>query len=110
MKHALIAYFLGNIFAKNCCNRTVCVKIIASQKLDIFWDSVIIMVAHFGLSESLTLYERLRVFIFFFKALSPTSTFEFMGLEGWECEIWPLSDFSSAAGFQHCILRYRAFA
>jgi len=34
----LIAYFLGNICAKNCCNRTVYVKIIASQRWDVFWD------------------------------------------------------------------------
>jgi len=31
IKHILIAYFLGNIFAKNCRNRTVYVQIIASQ-------------------------------------------------------------------------------
>ena len=32
----LIAYFLGNIFAKNCCNRIVYVKITASQRWDDF--------------------------------------------------------------------------
>ena len=32
IKYILIAYFLGNIFAKNCRNRTVYVKIIASCK------------------------------------------------------------------------------
>jgi len=32
----LIAYFLSNIYAKNCHNRTVCAKIIASQRWDIF--------------------------------------------------------------------------
>jgi len=32
IKYILIAYFIGNIYAKNCCNRTVCVKIIASCK------------------------------------------------------------------------------
>ena len=32
IKYIMIAYFLGNIFAKNCRNRTVCVKIIASCK------------------------------------------------------------------------------
>jgi len=31
-KYILTAYFLGNIFAKNCRNRTVYVKIIASCK------------------------------------------------------------------------------
>jgi len=32
LKYILIAYFLGNIYAKNCRNQTVCVKIIASCK------------------------------------------------------------------------------
>ena len=32
IKYSLIAYFLGNIFAKNCRNRAVYVKIIASCK------------------------------------------------------------------------------
>ena len=32
IKYILIAYFLGNIYAKNCRNRTVYVKIIASCK------------------------------------------------------------------------------
>ena len=42
IKYVLIAYFLGNIFAKNCCNRTVCVglKITASQRWDVLWDTV----------------------------------------------------------------------
>jgi len=36
IKHILIAYFLGNTCAKNYCNRTVYVKIIASQKVGRF--------------------------------------------------------------------------
>jgi len=40
IKYVFIAYFLGNISAKNCCNRTVYVKIIASQRWDFFWDTV----------------------------------------------------------------------
>ena len=32
IKYILIAYFLGNIYAKNCRNRTVYVKLIASCK------------------------------------------------------------------------------
>ena len=36
IKYVLIAYFLGNIFAKNCCNRMVHVKIISSQRRDVF--------------------------------------------------------------------------
>ena len=36
IKCILIAYFLGNIFAKNCCSRTVYLKIIASQRWDVF--------------------------------------------------------------------------
>ena len=35
-KYILIAYFLGNIYAKNCRNRTVYVNIIASQKVGRF--------------------------------------------------------------------------
>jgi len=38
IKYSLIAYFLGNICAKNCRNRTVRVKIIAScKRWDVFW-------------------------------------------------------------------------
>jgi len=40
IKYVLITYFLGNIFAKNWCNRTANVKIIASQRWDVFWDTV----------------------------------------------------------------------
>jgi len=36
IKYVLIAYFLHNIFAKNCFNRTVYVKIIARQMWDVF--------------------------------------------------------------------------
>jgi len=36
IKYVLIAYFLGNICAKNCRNRTVYVKIIASCKGETF--------------------------------------------------------------------------
>ena len=35
-KHCLISYFMGNTCAKNYCNRTVYVKIIASQMWDVF--------------------------------------------------------------------------
>jgi len=41
IKYVLIVYFLSNIFAKNCCNRDVYVKIIASQRWDVFWDTVL---------------------------------------------------------------------
>jgi len=37
--YILIAYFLGNIFAKNCRNRTVYVKIIASCKGGTFFET-----------------------------------------------------------------------
>ena len=40
IKYILIAYFLGNICAKNYHNQTVYVKIIASQMWDVFWDTV----------------------------------------------------------------------
>jgi len=36
IKYILIAYFLGNILTKNCCNQTTYVKIIASQRWDVF--------------------------------------------------------------------------
>ena len=39
-KHRLISYFLRNAFAKNYRNRFVCVKIIASQRWDVYWDTV----------------------------------------------------------------------
>jgi len=39
-KHRLISYFLSNTSAKNYHNRSVCVKIIASQRRDVFWDTV----------------------------------------------------------------------
>jgi len=40
IKYILIAYFLGKICPKNCCNRTMYVKIIASRRWDVFWDTV----------------------------------------------------------------------
>jgi len=40
VKYTLIAYFLGNTCAKNYRNRTMYVKIIASQRWDVFWDTV----------------------------------------------------------------------
>jgi len=36
IKHILIAYFLSNICAKNCRSRTMYVKIISSQRWDVF--------------------------------------------------------------------------
>ena len=42
-KHHLISYFLSNTSAKNYCNQIVCVKIIASQSWDVFWDTVLIL-------------------------------------------------------------------
>jgi len=39
IKYILIAYFLGNIYTKNCCNRTVYVKIIASCKGGTFFET-----------------------------------------------------------------------
>ena len=40
IKYILIAYFLRNICANNCRSRIVYVKIIASQRWDVFWDTV----------------------------------------------------------------------
>ena len=39
IKYILIACFLGNIYAKNCRNRTVYVKIIASCKVGTFFET-----------------------------------------------------------------------
>ena len=39
-KHRMIPYFLSNISAKSCLNRIVYVKIIASWRWDVFWDTV----------------------------------------------------------------------
>ena len=39
IKYILIAYFLGSIYAKNCRNRTVYVKIIASCKGGTFFET-----------------------------------------------------------------------
>ena len=43
IKYILIAYFLGNICAKNCRNRNVYINIIASQRWDVFWETVYIL-------------------------------------------------------------------
>jgi len=39
-RHRLISYLLSNTSAKNYYNWIVCVKIIASQRWDVFWDTV----------------------------------------------------------------------
>ena len=39
IKYILVAYFHGHICSKNCRNRNVSVKSIASQKWDVFWDT-----------------------------------------------------------------------
>jgi len=40
VKRRLIAYVIGNISAKNYQNPFMCVKVIASQRWDVFWDTV----------------------------------------------------------------------
>jgi len=40
VKRLLIAYFIGNIYAKKDQNPFMCVKVIASQRWDVFWDTV----------------------------------------------------------------------
>jgi len=40
VKRLLIAYFIGNISAKKYQNPFMCVKVIASQWWDVFWDTV----------------------------------------------------------------------
>ena len=44
IKYVLIAYFLSNILAKNCCNRMVYVKIIASQRWDVSFETECVLV------------------------------------------------------------------
>jgi len=39
IKYVLIAYFLGSIIAKNCCNRTVYVKVITTQRWDVSFET-----------------------------------------------------------------------
>jgi len=40
VKRLLIAYFMSNLSAKNYQNPFTCVKVIASQMQDVFWDTV----------------------------------------------------------------------
>jgi len=40
VKHLLIVYFIGNISAKKYPNPFMCIKVIASQRWDVFWDTV----------------------------------------------------------------------
>ena len=42
----MISYFRSNTFAKNYCNWIVYVKIIASQRWDVFRDTVYIPIRH----------------------------------------------------------------
>ena len=42
VKRLLIARFIGNIYAKKYQNPFMCVKVIASQTWDVFWDTVYI--------------------------------------------------------------------
>ena len=46
IKYILIAYFLGNICAKKCRNRTVYLKIIASVKVELFLRHTVIIIAY----------------------------------------------------------------
>jgi len=77
IKYILIAYFLGNICAKNCRNRTVYVKIIASQRRDVFWDTVYIAKPNIAAHNVITFfvatffhgYELIRFFLFQFSLM-----------------------------------------
>jgi len=46
VKRLLIAYFIGNISAKKCQNPFTRVKVIASQRWDVFWDTVYLQMSH----------------------------------------------------------------
>jgi len=43
VKRLLITYFIGNISAKKYQNPFMCVKVRASQRWDVFWDTVFIL-------------------------------------------------------------------
>ena len=51
VKHLLIAYFIGNLCAKKYQNPFMCVKVIASQRWDVFWDMVYSWTNHGNLSK-----------------------------------------------------------
>ena len=40
VKYLLIVYFIGNMFAKKYQNPLTYVKVMASQRRDVFWDTV----------------------------------------------------------------------
>jgi len=52
VKRFLIAYFIGNISAKNYQNLFMCVKVIANQRWDVFWDTVYILLSLIPDSDS----------------------------------------------------------
>jgi len=39
VKRLLIAYFIGNISAKKCQNQFMCIKVMASQRWDVFFET-----------------------------------------------------------------------
>ena len=57
-KHRLISYFLSNSSAKNYQNWIVYVKIVASQRWDVFWDTVYLYTLDYRTSCSWTVVER----------------------------------------------------
>jgi len=48
-KYCLISYFLSNISAKYYRNRIVYINIIASQRWDVFWDTVHMYIRHYAM-------------------------------------------------------------
>jgi len=57
VKHLLIAYFIGNICAKKYQNPFMCVKVIASQRWDIFWDTVSTVYMRSSISNKMHIYD-----------------------------------------------------
>jgi len=60
MKYILTAYFLGNIYTKNCRNRTVYIKIIASCEGGTFFETQCIFKYK---TQTNTIYSHLRTFV-----------------------------------------------
>jgi len=52
----MIAYFISNISAKKCQNPFMCVKVTASQRCSIFWDTVHLCVGSFKYFINLPVY------------------------------------------------------
>jgi len=75
IKYVLVAYFFGNIFAKNCCSRTVYVKIIASQRWDVFETQCITRLAGLDVGRRITCLMNLLHLSATMSCRSPTQSY-----------------------------------